>query len=83
MRLVRPGFSLLAERHNNRLLIERVDVLREAFRDVKTPHSFQVDAIVNLPEHLHCLWTLPPGASDFSTRWSLIKAHFFPVDSLR
>jgi len=66
----------LAERHNNRLLIERVDALREAFRDVKTRHSFQVDAIVILLEHLHCLWTLPPGDTDFSTRWSLIKARF-------
>ncbi|MEW6489611.1 MAG: transposase, partial [Thermodesulfobacteriota bacterium] len=28
---------------------------------------------VLLPDHLHCLWTLPPGDSDFSTRWRLVK----------
>lgn len=26
-----------------------------------------------LPDHLHCLWTLPPGDSDYSTRWRLVK----------
>jgi putative transposase len=29
-----------------------------------------------LPDHLHCLWTLPPGDADFSTRWRLVKTWF-------
>jgi REP element-mobilizing transposase RayT len=29
-----------------------------------------------LPEHLHCLWRLPPGDDDFPTRWRLIKSRF-------
>lgn len=29
-----------------------------------------------LPEHLHTVWTLPPGDDDFSTRWRLIKSFF-------
>lgn len=29
-----------------------------------------------LPEHLHCIWTLPDGDTDFSTRWNLIKGYF-------
>ncbi len=32
--------------------------------------------MVVLPDHLHCLWTLPPGDADFSTRWRLIKSRF-------
>ena len=24
--------------------------------------------------HLHCIWTLPDGDADFSTRWRLIKS---------
>jgi putative transposase len=28
---------------------------------------------VLLPDHLHCIWTLPTGDDDFSTRWRLIK----------
>ena len=35
-----------------------------------------IDSIVVLPEHLHCIWTLPDGDSDFSTRWKKIKARF-------
>jgi putative transposase len=31
---------------------------------------------VVLPDHLHCLWTLPPGDADFPVRWRKIKALF-------
>lgn len=51
-----------------------VDLLRHAFRKVKRKHPFSIDAIVILPDHLHCIWTLPPGDVDFSSRWRLIKA---------
>jgi putative transposase len=33
-------------------------------------------AMVLLPEHLHCLWALPPGDSCYSVRWSWIKREF-------
>ncbi len=65
-----------ALRHDNQLLVEHVDLLREVFRKVKRDHPFHVDAIVILPEHLHCIWTLPPGDADYKTRWALIKAGF-------
>ena len=32
--------------------------------------------IVILPDHLHCIWTLPPEDADFSTRWRLVKSWF-------
>ena len=35
-----------------------------------------IDAIVILPDHLHAIWTLPQGDSDFATRWRLIKSTF-------
>lgn len=66
----------LAERRGKRLLTDRVDVLRTAFTNVKRKHPFKTDAVVILPDHFHCIWTLPEGDSDFSTRWGLIKAHF-------
>ena len=49
--------------------------LREAFRHVASARPFRVDAIVVLPDHLHCIWQMPETDSDFSTRWRLIK-HF-------
>jgi putative transposase len=51
----------------------RVDVLRCAFRKVMARRPFQIDAIVVLPEHLHCIWRLPEGDADFSFRWREIK----------
>lgn len=59
-----------------RLLVEHVDALRAAFRKVKRDHPFHIDAVVILPEHLHCVWTLPEGDADFSMRWRLIKGEF-------
>lgn len=57
-----------AERKGNRLLVERIETLREAFEYVRGRHAFRINAVVVLPDHLHCIWTLPPGDSDFSTR---------------
>ena len=65
----------LADR-NRSLLIEHINVLREAFRAVKQAHPFKIDAVVVLPEHLHTLWTLPDGDDDFSQRWRQIKSAF-------
>lgn len=66
----------LAERKGNRLLIDHIDALRQAFVKVRKNHPFQIEAIVILPDHLHCILTLPSGDTDFSTRWGLIKGNF-------
>jgi len=66
----------LAERNNNTLLIDNIEQLRQAFRYVKQRRPFDIIAAVVLPEHLHCIWTLPSGDCDYSTRWNLLKAHF-------
>ena len=50
----------LAERKGNRLLIERLDNLRSAFRSVQADHQFRVDAVVILPEHLMLLFRHGP-----------------------
>ncbi|MGK7944792.1 MAG: transposase [Microcystaceae cyanobacterium] len=55
---------------------ENIDLLREAFRYVMKQHPLKIDAIAILPDHLHCLWTLPENYADFSTRWRLIKSYF-------
>ena len=55
---------------------EEVDLLREAFREVKKKHPFSMEAIVVLPDHMHCLMKLPDGESDYPLRIRLIKSHF-------
>jgi REP element-mobilizing transposase RayT len=32
--------------------------------------------MVILPDHLHCIWRLPEGDSDYSKRWRIIKGSF-------
>ena len=65
-----------AERHGNHLLVDNIGLLRKVMRKVKSSHPFNIDAIVVLPEHLQCIWRLPPGDADCKTRWALIKAGF-------
>ncbi len=55
---------------------ENVALLRQAFRHVMKKRVFVIEAIVILPDHIHCIWTLPAGDADFSTRWRLIKTWF-------
>jgi putative transposase len=49
------------------------NALRAAITSVRVAYPFVIDAWVLLPDHLHCVWTLPEGDADFSTRWKLIK----------
>ena len=65
----------LFDRRSN-LLIAEIGALRDAIRETRRTRPFHINAWVVLPDHLHCLWTLPPGDSDFPTRWRAIKALF-------
>ncbi len=53
-----------------------IALLRESFRRVKIKYPFHINAAVVLPDHLHCIWTLPESDANFSLRWQLIKTHF-------
>lgn len=57
-------------------LVAHVDVLREAVRVTRSKRPFKIDAWVVLPDHMHCVWTLPEGDSDYSNRMSEIKGRF-------
>ena len=65
----------LAERSQG-LLVQHIDVLRDAVRTVKQRHPFYIDAMVILADHMHAVWSLPEGDADYPTRWMLIKAQF-------
>lgn len=65
----------LADRRKD-WLVKHVDLLRGAFRRAKRDRPFLIEAIAILPEHLHCIWTLPETDADYSHRWRLIKASF-------
>ncbi len=48
-----------------------VDLLRTSFKRVMAAYPFEVNAMVILPDHLHCIWVLPDDDSDFSVRWRM------------
>ncbi len=58
------------------LLVTAIEPLRDAVRRVRARYPFHIDAWVVLPDHMHCLWTLPDGDADFSGRWRAIKTFF-------
>jgi len=53
-----------------------IALIFEAFDHVKARHTFKLDAFVIMPDHLHCIWTLPENDADFSMRWRMIKSYF-------
>ena len=61
-------FTVTLLDRTSRLLVKRVDDLRAAFRAARRQLPFTIDAIVVLPDHLHCLWTLPEGDADYALR---------------
>jgi putative transposase len=49
-------------------------ILSDAIATLRATRPFRIDAMVLLPNHLHCIWTLSPDDSDYSVRWRRIKS---------
>lgn len=59
-----------------KMLTGNIGVLRAACAYVGKRHPFETVAICVLPEHLHCIWRLPPEDHDYPLRWRLVKSRF-------
>ena len=79
-RIFVPGgeyfFTVNLENRASDLLVRHIGDLRAAWRHVEECAPFETVAAVALPDHLHCIWRLPPGDDDFPARWRLLKGHF-------
>src|SRR5258708_14402278 len=80
-RAFRPGgtffFTLVTYRRARFLCDEMArTILHDAIATCQSESPFEIDAMVLLPEHLHAIWTLPDGDSDYSSRWSRINRRF-------
>lgn len=58
------------------LLTEDIAALRAAYAHVQHRHPFETVVVCILPDHLHCVWRLPPDDYDYPKRWRLLKSHF-------
>ncbi len=55
---------------------DAVALFMTSLRSVQEAHPFELNAYVILPDHLHMIWTLPDGDSDYPMRWRQIKGAF-------
>jgi putative transposase len=69
-------FTVAILERRRQLLTRHIVELRDAFTAVKAQKPYTMHAVVIMPDHLHCIWTLPTGDADFSSRWQAIKSHF-------
>lgn len=69
-------FTLTLADRSSRLLVAEIRRFRQVYGATITDMPVLCDAIVILPDHLHAVWTLPPGDSDYSERWRKIKHRF-------
>lgn len=69
-------FTLCLADRRSTLLADRIDVLRGAYADTISELPVTCEAMVVLPDHLHAVWTLPEGDSDYSERWRQVKYRF-------
>ena len=67
-------FTLALMDRSSELLVQHIERFREVYRAVQLRLPFETNAICILPDHLHTIWTLPPGDADFASRWRQIKS---------
>jgi putative transposase len=68
-------FFTVVTHHRQKILLNE-DIrtaLRASVNEVRQTMPFKVEAWVLLPDHLHCIWTLPENDDNYSLRWLLIK----------
>jgi putative transposase len=68
-------FFTVVTQHRQKILLNE-DIrksLRASITEVRKTLPFKVEAWVLLPDHLHCIWTLPENDDNYSLRWLLIK----------
>lgn len=70
-------FTVVTEQRAELLTTEPARaILRNAVQECRQRWPFRIDAFVLLKDHLHALWTLPPGDTEYPKRWAWIKKEF-------
>ena len=66
-------FTVAARRRGTWLLVQRAELLKACIRAEQRLAPFAILAAVIMPDHLHMVWRLPQGDSDYPNRWLRIK----------
>lgn len=59
-------FTVKLANPKSQLLIQYIDLLRQAYKNVQKHYPFETIAICILPNHIHAIWRLPDGDTKFS-----------------
>ena len=66
-------FTVNLQNRQSDLLTRHIQSLRAATATVKRSKPFHINAWVILPEHMHCIWTLPEGTATFLAAGATLK----------
>ena len=69
-------FTVKLANPESNLLVQHIDLLRQAYGLVQKHYPFETVAICIMPNHIHAIWTLPNGDKDYSVRWRMLKTYF-------
>jgi putative transposase len=69
-------FTVTLNDRRSKLLTQNIQQLKESIFTVKERFPFHIIAMVVLPDHLHAIWRLPYGETNYSIRWREIKSAF-------
>jgi putative transposase len=69
-------FTVNLSDRRSTLLTDEHDLLKKSLQSIKRKHPFKLHGWVVLPDHLHCIWTLPAKDTDYPGRWREIKKAF-------
>ena len=69
-------FTVTLKNRKSTYLTSYIQLLGKVLRQARHHAHFSTHAIAVLPEHLHVIWELPPGDSNYSARWRRVKASF-------
>lgn len=56
--------------------INAIQLLKESIQTIKQKYPFTIEAIVILPDHIHCVWKMNEKDVYYSKRWQFIKMYF-------
>ncbi len=49
------------------------NALRQGIVQARNTMPFSIEAWVLMPDHIHCVWTLPEDDDGYASRWAIIK----------
>jgi putative transposase len=67
------AFTVCLADRSARTLTDEIDIVRDAYRATVWARPVTTLALCVLPDHLHAVWRLPEGDTDYAGRWQGFK----------